>query len=78
MPATTWHRLGTKDELLARVPFAIKIERHRIAVFLHEGRFTALPAHRIAHAPHDTQSVYLSETFHGVVTIESYPTPMSP
>src|SRR6266496_5180596 len=42
MPATTWHRLGTKDELLARVPFAIKIERHRIAVFLHEGRFTAI------------------------------------
>ena len=29
MPAATWHRLGTKDELLARVPFAIKIERHR-------------------------------------------------
>src|SRR5213593_655200 len=42
MPATTWHRLGTKDELLARVPFAIKIDRHRIAVFLHEGRFTAI------------------------------------
>src|SRR5213592_2558246 len=39
---TTWHRLGTKDELLARVPFAIKIERHRIAVFVHEGRFTAI------------------------------------
>ena len=42
MSATTWHRLGTKDELLARVPFAIKIERHRIAVFLHDGRFTAI------------------------------------
>ncbi|MGH7568553.1 MAG: Rieske 2Fe-2S domain-containing protein [Gemmatimonadales bacterium] len=38
----TWHRLGTRDELLARVPFAVKLERHRIAVFLHEGRFTAI------------------------------------
>src|SRR5256885_9019117 len=42
MSAATWHRLGTKDELLARVPFAIKIERHQIAVFLHENRFTAI------------------------------------
>src|SRR5438445_10107598 len=42
MSATTWHRLGTMDELLARVPFAIKIERHRIAVFFHDGRFTAI------------------------------------
>ena len=39
---STWHRLGTKAELLGRVPFAIKLERHRIAVFLHEGRFTAI------------------------------------
>src|SRR5574341_1089338 len=38
----TWHRLGTRDELLARVPFAVKLERHRIAVFLHDGRFTAI------------------------------------
>jgi len=38
----TWHRLGSKDELLARVPFAIKIDRHRIAVFLYDGRLTAI------------------------------------
>jgi len=37
-----WHRLGTRDELLARVPFALKIERHQIAVFIHEGRFRAI------------------------------------
>jgi len=39
---STWHRLGTKAELLGRAPFAIKLERQRIAVFLHEGRFTAI------------------------------------
>jgi nitrite reductase/ring-hydroxylating ferredoxin subunit/multimeric flavodoxin WrbA len=37
-----WHRLGSKDELLARVPFAVKIERHRIAVFFYDGRLTAI------------------------------------
>jgi len=37
-----WHRLGSKDELLARVPFATKIERNRIAVFLYDGRLTAI------------------------------------
>src|SRR5438552_3046660 len=41
-PMSTWHRLGTRDELLARVPFSLKLERHQIAVFLHEGRFTAI------------------------------------
>lgn len=39
---STWHRLGSKDELRTHVPFAVTIERHRIAVFLHEGRFTAI------------------------------------
>jgi nitrite reductase/ring-hydroxylating ferredoxin subunit/multimeric flavodoxin WrbA len=38
----TWHRLGTKEELLARVPLATKVERHRIAVFFHEGEFRAI------------------------------------
>jgi len=37
-----WHRLGSKDELFARAPFSIKIERHRIAVFLYSGRLTAI------------------------------------
>lgn len=39
---STWHRLGTRAELLARVPFALKLERHRIAVFHHEGAFRAI------------------------------------
>jgi hypothetical protein len=34
--------------------------------------------HVSAQAPHDTQSVYDSDTFHGVVTIESYPPPIRP
>ena len=38
----TWHRLGLRDELLARVPFSVKLDRHQIAVFLHEARFTAI------------------------------------
>jgi nitrite reductase/ring-hydroxylating ferredoxin subunit/multimeric flavodoxin WrbA len=38
----TWHRLGTREELLARVPFAVKLERHRVAVFLYEGRFRVI------------------------------------
>ena len=37
-----WHRLGTREELLTRVPLSFKLERHQIAVFLHEGRFTAI------------------------------------
>lgn len=35
----TWHRLGGREELLARVPFSVRVERHRLAVFLYEGRF---------------------------------------
>ena len=37
-----WHRLGTHDELLARAPFAVKLDRHAVAVFLHDGRFRAI------------------------------------
>jgi nitrite reductase/ring-hydroxylating ferredoxin subunit/multimeric flavodoxin WrbA len=39
---STWHRLGTKDELLARAPFAVKVDRHTIAVFPYQGRFRAI------------------------------------
>lgn len=39
---STWHRLGTKDDLLARAPFAVKLDRHDIAVFYHEGAFRAI------------------------------------
>ena len=38
----TWHRLGSRDELAARTPFAIKLDRQQIAVFHHEGRFRAI------------------------------------
>jgi nitrite reductase/ring-hydroxylating ferredoxin subunit/multimeric flavodoxin WrbA len=38
----TWHRLGSADELRARVPFAVKLDGHAIAVFHHEGRFRAI------------------------------------
>lgn len=37
-----WHRLGTRDELLARLPFSVKLDRHQIALFHHEGRFRAI------------------------------------
>jgi nitrite reductase/ring-hydroxylating ferredoxin subunit/multimeric flavodoxin WrbA len=37
-----WHRLGTREELLARVPTSVKIERHAIALFHHEGAFRAI------------------------------------
>jgi nitrite reductase/ring-hydroxylating ferredoxin subunit/multimeric flavodoxin WrbA len=36
------HRLGTEAELVARAPFAVKIERHRIAIFHHDGRLHAI------------------------------------
>lgn len=38
----TWHRLGTREELLARVPCSIKLERQQIALFHHDGRFRAI------------------------------------
>ena len=39
---SNWHRLGGRDELMARVPFSVKLDRQQIAVFLHEGRFRAI------------------------------------
>jgi multimeric flavodoxin WrbA/nitrite reductase/ring-hydroxylating ferredoxin subunit len=41
-PAKTWHHLGTRDELAAQVPKAFTVPGARIALFLHEGRFTAI------------------------------------
>ncbi len=38
----TWHRLGTREELIARAPFALKLDRQQIALFHHEGRFRAI------------------------------------
>jgi nitrite reductase/ring-hydroxylating ferredoxin subunit/multimeric flavodoxin WrbA len=38
----TWHHLGARADLLARVPFSLKIDRQQIALFHHEGRFRAI------------------------------------
>ena len=38
----SWHRLGTAEELRTRVPFAMKLDRHQIAVFHYDGRFRAI------------------------------------
>jgi nitrite reductase/ring-hydroxylating ferredoxin subunit/multimeric flavodoxin WrbA len=38
----TWHPLGDRENLLAQVPFAVKLDRHRIAVFHHDGAFRAI------------------------------------
>ncbi len=38
----TWHRLGTTEEVRARVPFAVKLDRHQIAVFHYGGEFRAI------------------------------------
>lgn len=38
----TWHRLGTRDDVLARVPFTVKLDRHQIAVFRHADAFHAI------------------------------------
>ncbi len=37
-----WHRLGERDELLAQVPCALKLDRQQIALFFHDGRFRAI------------------------------------
>lgn len=39
---TNWHRLGTRDEVMTRVPLSVKVERQQIAVFFHEGQFRAI------------------------------------
>jgi nitrite reductase/ring-hydroxylating ferredoxin subunit/multimeric flavodoxin WrbA len=37
-----WHRIGTRDELASRAPFAVKLDRHLVAVFLYDGKFRAI------------------------------------
>jgi len=34
----TWHRLGDKAEVLARVPCSVKVDRHSIGVFFYDGK----------------------------------------
>lgn len=38
----SWHRLGSRDELLARAPFSLKVDRHQVALFHHDNRFRAI------------------------------------
>jgi nitrite reductase/ring-hydroxylating ferredoxin subunit/multimeric flavodoxin WrbA len=38
----TWHRVGAEAELRAQAPLALKIERHRIAIFLYDGQLRAI------------------------------------
>jgi nitrite reductase/ring-hydroxylating ferredoxin subunit len=39
---TEWHRIGTREDILARAPFEVKLSRHRIAVFVYEGLVRAI------------------------------------
>jgi hypothetical protein len=41
----TWHRLGTREELLARAPFSLKVERHRVDAYP-LSRYTIRPLDR--------------------------------
>jgi phenylpropionate dioxygenase-like ring-hydroxylating dioxygenase large terminal subunit len=38
----TWHRVGDEAELRHRAPLAVETERHRIAIFHHDGKFRAI------------------------------------
>ena len=38
----TWHRIGAASELRGRVPCAIRVERHAIALFHYDGAFRAI------------------------------------
>ena len=37
-----WHKLGSVDELLARVPCSFDLARHKVALFHHDGAFRAI------------------------------------
>jgi len=39
---TTWHRLGDRAELLARVPAVFTLDRWSVAVFHYAGQFRAI------------------------------------
>src|SRR5882724_6138111 len=41
-PMTTWHRLGDRAELLARVPAVFTLDRWSVAVFHYAGQFRAI------------------------------------
>ena len=39
---STWQHLGTKPELLGKVPFSVKLDRQQIALFHYDGQFRAI------------------------------------
>jgi nitrite reductase/ring-hydroxylating ferredoxin subunit/multimeric flavodoxin WrbA len=39
---STWHRLGSREEVAGRAPYAVRLDGHVVAVFRHDGRFRAL------------------------------------
>jgi nitrite reductase/ring-hydroxylating ferredoxin subunit/multimeric flavodoxin WrbA len=39
---TNWHRLGSREEVAARAPFAARLDGHTVAVFVYEGRVRAI------------------------------------
>jgi len=39
---TEWHRLGTREDILGRAPFEVKLAGNRIAVFVHDGLVRAI------------------------------------
>lgn len=38
----TWHRIGTRAELLERSPLAVRLDRYAVAVFHYDGQFRAI------------------------------------
>ncbi len=38
----TWHRLGDRSELSQRLPYAVKLERWSVPVFLYDRPFRAI------------------------------------
>ena len=39
---TDWHRLGSRSDLIARLPFVVTLDRHQVALFLHDGQVCAI------------------------------------
>ncbi len=42
--ATNWHRIGAREELLARVPCTLRLEGASLALFHYQGAFRAIGA----------------------------------
>jgi hypothetical protein len=42
MAMATRHRVGDEAELSDPAPLPVKVERHRIAIFHHDGQFRAI------------------------------------